>query len=423
MINCNIAFVLLQEDVQTAARLPSAGGCRRKNEDNIMKKFMTVTLFLAAMCAFTGCGSSRNQSAESTTAAELSTEEEALQVTPVEMEASEYVELGDYKNLTVTVEKREISDEDVEEEINNFIEGYVDYEEVADRDTVQEGDYVNVDYTCTIDGKENDEYSDTNVDLKAADGEMDEYLGAGLGDDFELESKVIGSKKGSTVTVGFTFPKDYDDDAVAGKKCKMEVKINAINQEVVPELTDAFVKENTDSNTVAEYKESVRQNLEEEAAAEAEEMGQEQVWEQILSNARQKKDFSADMIQQEIENLKIENQEFAEFYMGIDVEEYLTESSGMTMEELAKESLKGQCVQELIAKAEKITVTDDELQEEMEAIATESGLESADEVKELYSEEDVRSQLLSQKLLDKIMSYTTVKTTPATTEAAEETDE
>jgi trigger factor len=182
-----------------------------------MKKLLTFTLLLAGLIALAGCGSSKNNNTKKS--AEATTEnayEDVVNITPVEVNASEYVELGDYKGLTVDVEKTKVTDEDVEEEINNYLEGYADYETINDRDTVQEGDYVNVDYVCTIEGKKNDDYSDSDIDVRAADGEVNEYLGYGLGDDFDLESKIIGAKVESSVKTYFTFPKDYDDAAVAG---------------------------------------------------------------------------------------------------------------------------------------------------------------------------------------------------------------
>ena len=113
-----------------------------------MKKIFTVTLLLAALLALAGCGSSKsnqtmNKSAEGTTE---SAYEDAVEIIPVEVASSEYVELGEYKGLTVDVEKNKVTDADVQEEIDNYLEGYADYETINDRDIVAEGDYVNVDY-------------------------------------------------------------------------------------------------------------------------------------------------------------------------------------------------------------------------------------------------------------------------------------
>jgi trigger factor len=371
-----------------------------------MKKLLTVTLLLAGLLALAGCGSSKNN--KSNKSAEATTEgayEDTVAITPVELTASEYVELGDYKGLTVDVEKSEVTDADVEEEINNYLEGYADYETISDRDTVKEGDYVNVDYVCTIDGKKSDDYSDSDVDVKAGDGEINEYLGYGLGDDFDLESKVIGAKVGSSVKTDFTFPADYDDASVAGKNCSMEVFINSISKEVIPELTEEFVKNYTESKSVDEYKKDVRQTLEEQAEEEAEEMAREQLWKKVVDNAKQTEEFTPDMVAQELENVKAESQEVAEFYYGMTVEEFVKETTGMTMEEYAKYSLKGQCVEDLLMEAEKIEITDEDLKEEKQEIAKESGLDNVDEVTEIYSEDEIRSNLVAKKLNEKLLEY------------------
>jgi trigger factor len=371
-----------------------------------MKKLLTVTLLLAGLLALAGCGSSKtnksNKSAEATTE---SAYDEAVAITPVEVTANEYVELGDYKGLTIDVEKNEVTDADVEEEINNYLEGYADYETISDRDTVKEGDYVNVDYVCTIDGKKSDDYSDSDVDVKAGDGEINEYLGYGLGDDFDLESKVIGAKVGSSVKTDFTFPADYDDASVAGKNCSMEVFINSISKEVIPELTEEFVKNYTESKSVDEYKKDVRQTLEEQAEEEAEEMAREQLWKKVVDNAKQTEEFTPEMVAQELENVKAESQEVAEFYYGMTVEEFVKETTGMTMEEYAKYSLKGQCVEDLLMEAEKIEITDEDLKEEKQEIAKESGLDNVDEVTEIYSEDEIRSNLVAKKLNEKLLEY------------------
>lgn len=376
-----------------------------------MKKFMTVALFFAAMFVFAACGSSKDKKSAEATTEEIISEDSKIK--PVEMNASEYVELGNYKNLSVDVEKTKVTDADVEEEINNYLEGYAEYQEISDRDTVQKGDYININYSCTIDGKTNDEYSDSDVDIKVGDGEMDEYLGSGLGDDFKVEEKVLGATTGSTVSVSFTFPDDYDDSAVAGKKCDMEVTINEISEEVIPKLDDAFVKEYTESQTVDEYRKEVRKNLEEQAETEAEDMAREKLWNQIVDNSKQKKDFTKEMIEQEIENLKIENQEVAQFYFGVDVEEYIKETTGMGLEDYAEFSLKGQCLQDLLIEEEKISVNDKELKEEMARVAEESGLESADDLSEYYTEDDIRSNLVSKKLFEKLMEYNKVNSIEA----------
>ncbi len=387
-----------------------------------MKKFIAVLFVISMAGVLAACGSTKKKEP-----AEATTEDPLLggqmEIHPVELDAAEYVELGKYKGLTVDVEKREITDEDVEEEIQNYLHGYAQYKEIKGRDTVQEGDFVNMNYTCTIDGVESDDYSDTDVDVQAGDGQLDEYLGTGLGEEFQIEKKVIGSKVGSDVNAEFTFPEDYDDEAVAGKTCSMTVHINSISEEEIPKLDEAFVKEYTESASVDEYRKDTKASLEEQAQSECDDRAREELWKAIVDQAKLKKDFTDDMIKQEMDNVKAESQEVAELYYGMGVEEYIREIADMTVQEYAEFSLKSQCVQDLLIKEEKISLTDNEFKTEMGKIAEESGFDTVDEMKEYYSEEDIRDTLIRDKLYEKLSSYNKINVVPAKDEDVEETTE
>lgn len=369
-----------------------------------MKKFISIAAVLTAVCMLGGCGSSGDKAAEATT------ESTASQIVPIEIDAEKYVELGEYKGLTIEGASTEVTDEEVEEQVQSLAEDYVEYEKITDRDTVQDEDYVNIDYTCTIDGETNDSYSDVDIDTQIGSGEFS------LGDGFEFEENLVGAKVGEPVKMELTFPEDYDDTDVAGKKCTMEVTVNAIEKEVIPELNDAFIKENTDCNTVDEYREQTRKELEESVQEEAQQTNEETMWETVVSNCKQIKEFPQDIIDQEVANLTVENEEWAS-YFGMDVEEFIEEYYAMSMEEYAKDSLKRQCVQDLLVKEENLSVTDEEYEAEIETYINDYGYEDEDEIMEYYTEDEIRSELLLYKLLDKLMSYTTVTEPQAATTA------
>ena len=156
-----------------------------------------------------------------------------------------------------------------------------------------------------------------------------------------------------------------------------------------------------------EYKEQTRKELEESYASEAEETNQDNLWSTIVDNCTQLKDFSDEMIAQEISNLTIENEEYAG-YFGMTAEEFIEEYYGMTMEEAAKTTLLNQCVQDLLIEAEGIEVTEEEYQEELQSYVDEAGYESEEEVLEYYTEDEIKEDLLYTKLMTTLMSYTTV---------------
>lgn len=360
------------------------------------KKLISAALFGTAILVMSGCGSSEKAPEKGTTEAGKTAE-----VTEVKLDADEYMELGEYKGLTVTMEPVKVSEKEVKEQLELLAEDYADYKEITDRDTVQKGDFVNMDYTCTIDGKKNEDYSESDIDTQIGDGEYS------IEDVYDLDAELTGAKVGDTVTIQYTFPSDYDDDTVAGKECKMEVTINSIQEEVIPEITDAFIKENTECDTVEEYKEQTRKELEDAYASEAEQTVQDDLWEQVMDNCKQKKAFPEDIVQQEIENQTIENEEWAD-YFGMNVEEFIKEYYGATVEEYAQQSLKQRCVQDLLVKAEGITVSDEDYKKEIQTFIDDYGYEDEAEVMEYYTEDEIKEDIVYNKMLKALMSYANV---------------
>ena len=187
----------------------------------------------------------------------------------------------------------------------------------------------------------------------------------------------------------------------------MEVTVNAIEEEVIPELTDAFIKENTDCDTLEEYKKQTRKELEESYAAEAEQTLQDTLWEKIIENCKQKKEFPQAIIEQEVKNQTIANEEMAG-YFGMKVEEFFSEYYGMSMEDYAKDRLKMQCVQDLLMKEENLSITEEEYETELQKYVDDYGYESTDELLETYTEEELRGEMLYNKLMSILMNYTNV---------------
>lgn len=364
----------------------------------IKKKIFVATAVLASICMIGGCSTSKSRDK----AAETTTEAVAVQTTPVQLDASEYVKLGQYKGLTIKGASTKVTNQEVEDKVNELAQDYIEYKEVTKRDTVQKDDYLNVDYTTTINGKKSDDYSDSNLDIHLGDGSLN------VDENVDVDEKLVGAKVGDTVKVEFTFPEDYEDTSMAGKKCVMEVAVNMIEKEVIPEVNDAFIKKNTDYKTLKEYKEQTRKDLISDKKSEAEQTNQETLWNKIMDNATQLKEFSEADIKQEVENIKAENKEMAE-YFGMSVSDFIEQYYEMSLDDYAKDTLKKQCVQNLLLKENSIEVTDDDVNTEIQYYIDELGYESKKEVLAAMSEDEIRSELEYTKLMDALMKNTTVQ--------------
>lgn len=364
----------------------------------VRKNIFIATAVLASICMLGGCATSKSGKK----AAEATTETAQVQITPVDLNASEYVKLGQYKGLTIKGASTKVTNQDVEDKVSELAQDYIEYKEITKRDTVQKDDYLNVDYTTTVDGKKSDDYSDSNLDIHLGDGSLN------VDEDVDVDDKLIGAKVGDTVEVEFAFPEDYDDTSMAGKKCVMEISINMIEKEVIPEVNDAFIKKNTEYKTLKQYKKQVRDELISEKKSEAEQTNQETLWNKIMDNATQLKDFSDADIKQELKNIKAENKEMAE-YFGMSVSDFIQQYYEMSLEDYAKENLKKQCVQDLILKENKVEVTDADIEKEIKYYIDELGYENKKAVLEAIPEEEIRSELEFTKLMDVLMKNTTIQ--------------
>lgn len=351
-------------------------------------------------CMLAGCGSSKTgqQSSEATTESAVANVPEYKEV--VIEHPEEYVKLGQYTGLTVDSVSSEITDKDVESDLESLAESYTEYPEVTDRKDVRKGDYVNVDYVCVIDGKENELYSDTDIDIEIGQNEL-------LGEDFEdvdLDGQLVGHKIGDTVKVTYSFPKDYDDAEVAGKPCEQTITIKKISEKAVPEINDAFIQENTDYNTVDEYKKAKKTELEEAAKEQADQTAKENLWNAILENAEVIKDFPEDMLNQEKDNLIASQAETAEAY-GVTVDELFSTYYGMSLDDAAKEDLKYECVVKLLEKELNIQVSDQEVQDFIDELVESEGYESKEALYEAgLTDESVIYSITYDKISDALLA-------------------
>jgi trigger factor len=179
------------------------------------KKGCAVVVALALSMSFmTGCGSESksgslsSDTATSTDAADSTEEAEEQTIEEYIAENAPKVELGQYIGVEYEDTKEEVTDDEVQEEIDSFVDGLATYEEDTESEAA-EGDTVNIDFVGSVDGEEFDG-GNTNG------SGYDLVLGSGsFIDDFE--EQIEGHKPGDTFTVSVTFPDDYGNEDLNGK--------------------------------------------------------------------------------------------------------------------------------------------------------------------------------------------------------------
>lgn len=316
------------------------------------------------------------------------------------------VTLGDYKGVTVEKTIQSVTDEDVQNEIDNALANYpVEVDQAA-----KEGDTVNIDYVGKIDGEEFDGGSDQGADLKLGSGKFIDGFEDGL----------IGARKGETRTLNLTFPEDYTQD-LAGKAVEFTVTVNAV-KEPLSEPTDQWVADNIEGyDNIADYKAGIRSEQEESNEQTAENQVRYAAWTQVIDNCTINEypetlvEVGKKLYEQQVET-------YAK-YAGMELDAYI-ESSGLTQEEYQsnmEEYGKNVAAQALVCQAicdkEGFAIGDDDYQKALQDMLTEYGC-TEDELIQTYGQDNVEQSIMLNRVSNLILenaNVTEVRTAPQMT--------
>ncbi len=316
---------------------------------------------------------------------------------------SKYVNLGQYVGLTVPVEEVSVSDDEVQKAIDAKLEAAVTFAEV-DR-AAKEGDTVNIDYVgkYAADGSEFSGGSAQGSDLELGSGSFIPGFEEGL----------IGAVKGQTLDINLTFPEDYHNTLMAGAEVIFTVTVNAVKEPVTPELNEEFVQKNSEVKTVEEYRKLIYDQLLADKQAEAEANREDAAWNLIIENT-EILDYPESELNKQLENVRAD----LSSYYGMAYEDLVTSYTsyaGISADEFEK-MVKDQAKYELeykmitysIAKAEDITWTQDEYDEQVNLFLTNSGslsIESFEDKYQMDFEDTYRQRIIDSIIHNKVTDF------------------
>lgn len=367
------------------------------------KKFIAMLLISASIMAFAGCGS-ETVSEDDATVSENSVSIEESGWDILDFDASEYVTLGEYTNLNVNYVVPTVSDEDVEMYAMELVQDNVEYSPIEDR-AAQNGDFINIDFTGTLNGEEFDGGSAEQYEFVLGN---DEFLA-------DFEANLLGKNAGETFTFSMTFPEDYDDE-LGGKEVEFTVTLNSISEALIPEYTDEFVAEVTGYTSIEEYEDSIREELlysvEEENAYTAAEEALSLAIENATINGYPEDLFNACLTETEGSYA-----EYAEMF-DMDLEQFMSElMEGQTLEDVTEEWVKEILVTQAIAQAENLTLSQDDYLLEVEGLASEYEYDSVKQFIADYGKVSVSTTFIYNNVLDFL--YSNANVIEVTDEAAE----
>ena len=308
------------------------------------------------------------------------------------------VTLGEYKGIEVEKKEVEVTDEEVDTEINRVRESNARMIDIDDR-AAQDGDTVVIDFDGYVDGKQFE------------GGKAEDYslvLGSHSFID-NFEEQLEGKNIGEDVTVNVTFPENYQAEELQGKPAEFKVKIKEIKVKELPELDDDFAQDVSNFDTIAEYKEDLKKKLAENKEEALKREREETVIGKIIENAQM--DIPEQMVEAQTRQM---TQEFAQRLssQGLSIDQYM-QFTGLTpqkmIEELKPQALKriqSRLVLEAVVAAENIETSEDELNKEIENMASMYQME-VDKLKEVIGEEEKKQislDLAVQKAVEMVTS-------------------
>lgn len=292
------------------------------------------------------------------------------------------VKLGNYKGVKVEKADIAVTDEEVDEVIEKERENNARNIAVEDR-AVKDGDMTVIDFEGFVDGETFEGGKGENYPLTIGSGAFIPGF----------EEQLVGAEIGKEVEVNVTFPEDYHAENLKGKAAVFKCTVKEIKEKELPELDDEFASEVSEFDTLTEYKEDVKKNLEEKKIKEAKENKEREAVEAVV-----------DLSEMDIPEAMIETQqrqmvdEFAQriTMQGLSMEQYF-QFTGTNYQQMlenvkpqAEKRIQSRLVLEAIAEAEKIEVSDEDFEKEIETMAEVYQMDAA-KVREMLGEKEMKN--------------------------------
>ena len=311
-------------------------------------------------------------------------------------------EVKDYTGVEIEKVSSEVTDEDVDKEIQNMAARNSRMVEV-DR-PAQDGDMVMIDYAGFV--------GDEQFEGGTAERQP---LNLGSGTFIPgFEEQLIGASKGDDVEVKVTFPEEYHSEDLAGKDAIFKCKVHEVKEQEIPEIDDDFVKDVSEFDTLDELKASKKEELEKAAVVRAENQMKNSVIEKVFE--ANDIDVPEVMVNSEIDSMMSEFDQQLRA-QGMDLNTYLQyagQDPAAFRETLKEDAFKKTKTRMLVAKIvdqEDFQVSDDEVNEQIEKMAQQYGLEK-DKLMEMIGAENVeaiRGDLKMSKAVDFMFEKAVIK--------------
>ena len=303
------------------------------------------------------------------------------------------VKLGKYKGIEIKKIEYNVSDKDVEEELNLMAEKNARLVTIEDR-PVQKDDIAVIDFEGFLDGKPFEGGKAENHELTIG---SNTFIPG-------FEDQVIGMKVDEEKDLNLKFPDEYFSKDLAGKDVVFKVKVNEIKKKELPKIDDEFAKDVSEFDTLEELKNSIKEKLENQNK-ERERIEKEDAAIEAVSE-KAEVDIPSGMIETEVDNM-MKDIEQRLMYQGLTLKQY-TDLTGKKeadirkdFEDQASKNVKYRLVLEAVVKAENIDVDDKELEDRLKEMAKNYGQKE----EELLNNENVKKYTRDNMKVEKAIEF------------------
>jgi trigger factor len=311
--------------------------------------------------------------------------------------------LGNYKNLEIEMPEMTITDASVANTLAEMQQRAATFTPVEGR-AVQNEDFVQVKLHGAPEGGGDPVQADSVLCHVGAEETMEPF-------NENLRGANIGDHKNFDVE----YPADYPDAKLAGKKFHYSVDVLGMKTKTLPELNDEFAKDVSDAASLEELKKKIRESLEHERDHRQKELQREKV----LGELVKLHDFPVpDSLVEHQMDVRLERVVRSLAQQGVDPRAVNVDwvSLRRRQEERARDDVKAELVVDRIATEEKIDVSEEELQQELEHMASHGG-ESAEAIRARLTKQGaldrMKAKLRSDKTVDWLAQNARVKTVAA----------
>lgn len=323
------------------------------------------------------------------------------------------VTLGEIEGLEVSIPLYEVTEDNIETRIMQIRENYAELKN-KEEEPAELGDIVTIDFEGFVDG----------VAFPGGNGE-DYPLELGSNSFIPgFEEQLVGAKLGDVIDVEVTFPDEYHEDSLKGKNAIFKVELKEIETKVLRELDDEFVQEVSEFDTVAEFREDIEQELEEFLTKQKNEFLKNIVLDEALKVCEVPVPDA--VVRGQAEAML---QDFGQRIMmqGLDLEQYFAVTNTSEEDFIqevwpdATRSVKTNFMLDKIVEEKGFTISDEELDIQLEEMADSMGLD-LDETKTRFASalEDIRYGLTVDKAVDYLVDNAKVTYTDPAAEIVEE---